>query len=61
MINLTLFKIEITKSSDFSSYRIGLLLVFLLIGCAPPIGISEVTPVESYQIATTTPLSKWGR
>ena len=60
MINLTLFKIEITKSSDFSSYRIGLLLVFLLTGCAPPIGISKVTPVESYQIATTTPLSKVG-
>jgi hypothetical protein len=60
MTNFTLFKFKTTQTSHLSFYQIGLLLNVLLTGCAPPIGITKVTPEESYQIATTTPLSQVG-
>jgi pimeloyl-ACP methyl ester carboxylesterase len=60
MTALTLFKFDISQTSRLSFYQIGLLLIFLLSGCAPPIGITKVTPQESYQIATTNPLSQAG-
>ena len=60
MTHLTLFEFNTTQTSHLSFYPISLLLIVLLSGCAPPIGISKVTPVESYQIATTTPLSQVG-
>ena len=60
MPHLTLFKFKTTQTSHLSFYQIGLLLIVLLTGCTPPIGITKVTPEESYQIATTTPLSQVG-
>jgi pimeloyl-ACP methyl ester carboxylesterase len=60
MNQFTLFKFQINKISHLSFYQIGFLLIVLLTGCAPPIGITKVTPEESYQIATTTPLSQVG-
>jgi hypothetical protein len=56
----TLFKFDITQTPCLPSYQVGLVLIFLLSGCAPPIGVTKVTPEESYQIATTNPLNHEG-
>ena len=42
-------------------YRFCLVIVFLLAGCATPIGVNKVTPKESYQIATANALSYEGK
>ncbi|MDP3876261.1 MAG: alpha/beta fold hydrolase [Methylobacter sp.] len=56
MTTFTLFKPDATQICCLS----GLTLILLLSGCAPPIGVTKVTPEESYQISTTNPLNHEG-
>ena len=60
MIMPTLFKFDFIQTPRLSSYLAGLVLLFFLSGCTPPIGVTKVTPEESYQIATANPLNNKG-
>ena len=51
----------ITRVSRFVLYQAGLAVFLLLTGCASPIGITKVTPEQSYQNATANPLSHAGK
>ena len=61
-MNRYLFSSYIKAASHhFSKYLVCSVVLLWLTGCAAPIGVTKITPEESYQIATENPLSHSGK